>query len=123
MRKETPVEKSDIKAFLGPGSQFEGKLLFDEIVRIDGVFRGEIMSKDTLIIGQTADIQAEVTVGTLIMSGSFRGNIKATNKVELRSPAKLEGSVETPLLSVEEGVMLNGSLAMGQSGKRPTDDD
>lgn len=123
MRKEIPVEKSDIKAFLGPGSQFEGKLLFDEIVRIDGVFRGEIMSKDTLIIGQTADIQAEVTVGNLIMSGCFKGNIKATGKVELRAPAKLEGSVETPLLIVEEGVILNGTLAMGQSGKQSMEND
>ncbi len=123
MRKETPVEKSDIKAFLGPGSQFEGKLLFDEIVRIDGVFRGEIMSKDTLIIGQTADIQAEVTVGTLIISGRFKGNIKATSKVELRSPAQLEGCLETPLLIVEEGVILNGTLAMGQTAKRQADSD
>jgi cytoskeletal protein CcmA (bactofilin family) len=123
MRKETPVEKSDIKAFLGPGSQFEGKLLFDEIVRIDGVFRGEIMSKDTLIIGQTADIQAEVTVGTLIMSGRFRGNIKATTKVELRAPAQLDGSLETPLLIVEEGVILNGSLAMGQASKQQNEND
>jgi len=121
MRKETPVEKSDIKAFLGPGSQFEGKLLFDEIVRIDGVFRGEILSKDTLIIGQTADIQAEVTVGTLIMSGRFRGNIKAANKVELRAPAQVDGSIETPVLIVEEGVTLNGTLAMGQSEKQPGD--
>ncbi len=123
MRKETPVEKSDIKAFLGPGSQFEGKLLFDEIVRIDGVFRGEIMSKDTLIVGQTADIQAEVTVGTLIMSGRFQGNIKATTKVELRAPAQLDGSLETPLLIVEEGVVLNGTLAMGQAGKKQADKD
>lgn len=117
MRKETPMEKSDIKAFLGPGSHFEGKLLFDEIVRIDGVFRGEILSKDTLIIGQTADIQAEVTVGTLIMSGHFKGNIKANNKVELRAPARLEGSVETPVLVVEEGVVVNGTLLMKPTGR------
>ncbi len=123
MRKETPVEKSDIKAFLGPGSQFEGKLLFDEIVRIDGVFRGEILSKDTLIIGQTADIQAEVTVGTLIVSGRFKGNVKATNKVELRAPAQMEGSVEAPVLIVEEGVILNGTLAMGQNGKKQSEMD
>lgn len=121
MRKEIPVEKSDIKAFLGPGSQFEGKLLFDEIVRIDGVFRGEILSKDTLIIGQTADVQAEVTVGTLILSGRFKGNVKATSKVELRAPAQLDGCLETPVLIVEEGVVLNGSLAMGQSGKSLTE--
>lgn len=112
MRKETPIEKSDIKAFLGPGSQFEGKLLFDEIVRLDGTFRGEVTSRDTLIVGETADIQAEVTVGTLILSGRFKGNIKATRKVELRAPAQLEGNIETPVLVVEEGVLLNSTLSM-----------
>lgn len=112
MRKETPLEKGDIKAFLGPGSQFEGKLVFDEIVRLDGTFRGEVTSRDTLIVGEAADIQAEVTVGTLVLSGRFKGNIKASKKVELRAPAQVEGSIETPVLSVEEGVQLNGSITM-----------
>jgi len=120
MRKETPIEKSDIQAFLGQGSQFEGKLLFDEIVRIDGSFRGEIQSSDTLIIGQTADIQADITVGTIIISGRFTGNIKAAKKVELRSPAQLEGCVETPALVVEEGVLLNGTFNMSTEDKTDT---
>lgn len=112
MRKETPIEKSDIKAFLGPGSQFEGKLLFDEIVRLDGTFRGEVISRDTLIVGETADLQAEINVGTLILSGRFKGNIKAARKVELRAPAQLEGNIETPVLVVEEGVLLNSNISM-----------
>ena len=112
MRKETPIEKSDIKAFLGPGSQFEGKLVFNEIVRLDGAFRGEITSHDTLIVGESADIQADIQVGTLIMSGRFKGNIKAKSRVELRSPAQVDGSIETPALSVEDGVSLNGTITM-----------
>lgn len=112
MRRDTSIEKSDIKAFLGPGSQFEGKMVFDEIVRLDGTFRGEITSKDTLIVGDTADIQAEIGVGTLIISGRFKGNIKAKTKVELRSPANVEGSIDTPVLVVEEGVVLNSTLTM-----------
>jgi len=111
MRKES-IEKSEIKAFLGPGSQFEGKLLFNDIVRLDGTFRGEINSRDTLIVGESADVQAEVNVGTLVLSGSFKGNIKATQRVELRSPARVEGNIETPILVVEEGVLLNSTLAM-----------
>lgn len=112
MRKENPVEKNDIKAFLGPGSQFEGKLVFDEIVRIDGVFRGEIQSRDILIIGPGADIQGEISVGTLIVSGKLQGNVKVLNKVELRAPAQVDGSLETPVLMVEAGVVLNGTLSM-----------
>jgi cytoskeletal protein CcmA (bactofilin family) len=112
MRKETPIEKSEIKAFLGPGSQFEGKLVFNEIVRLDGAFRGEVTSHDTLIVGESADIQADVQVGTLILSGSFKGNIKAKSRVELRAPAKVDGTIETPALSVEDGVTLNGTITM-----------
>lgn len=112
MRKESSIEKSEIKAFLGPGSQFEGKLVFNEIVRLDGAFRGEITSHDTLIVGDSADIQADVQVGTLILSGRFKGNVKAKTRVELRSPAQVDGSIETPALSVEDGVTLNGSVTM-----------
>jgi len=117
MRKETPIEKSEIKAFLGPGSQFEGKLVFNEIVRLDGAFRGEVSSKDTLIVGQTADIQADIEVGTLILSGRYRGNIKASGRVELRAPADVDGSIETPALSVEDGVILNGTITMKRPGE------
>lgn len=117
MRKETPIEKSDIKAFLGPGSQFEGKLVFNEIVRLDGAFRGEVTSHDTLIVGESADIQADIQVGTLILSGCFKGNIKAKTRVELRSPAKVDGTIETPAISVEDGVLLNGSITMNLGEK------
>lgn len=112
MKKDASLDKREIKAFLGPGSQFEGKLLFDEIVRLDGAFRGEITSRDTLIVGDTADIQAEIVVGSLILSGRFKGNIKASGKVELRSPARVEGNIETPTLAIEEGVVFNGNLVM-----------
>ena len=115
-RRESALEKGDIKAFLGPGSQFEGRMVFNEIVRLDGAFRGEIASNDTLIVGETAEIQAEVTVGTLILSGRFKGNIKAVTRVELRSPAQVEGTIETPALSVEDGVIFNGSISMKRSG-------
>ena len=114
IRRETPLEKSDIKAFLGPGSQFEGRLAFNEIVRLDGAFRGEVTSKDTLIVGETADLQAEVTVGTLILSGRFKGNIKAVSRVELRAPARVEGTIETPALSIEDGVLFNGTVTMAR---------
>jgi cytoskeletal protein CcmA (bactofilin family) len=112
LRREASLEKSDIKAFLGPGSQFEGRLAFKEIVRLDGAFRGEVTSEDVLIVGESADLQAEVTVGTLILSGRFRGNIKAATRVELRAPAQVEGTIQTPALSVEDGVLFNGTITM-----------
>lgn len=116
-QRNSSLEKGEIKAFLGPGSHFEGKLAFDEIVRLDGTFRGEITSRDTLIVGETADLQAQVIVGALIISGKLRGNIKAVTRVEMRAPAQIEGDVETPSLIVEEGVIWSGQLTMKPAEK------
>lgn len=114
MKKPLAIDKADIKAFLGPGSRFEGKLSFDEMVRLDGHFSGEIKSSDTLIVGETAVMQGDIQVGALILSGRFTGKIIASDRVELRSPAQVEGSIETPNLKVDEKVIFNGDIVMGQ---------
>ena len=112
LSRETNTQSGEIRAFLGEGSKFEGTLVFDDIVRMDGHFQGSITSSDTLIAGQTAQIQADIRVGTLILSGNFKGTIEARNKVELRAPAIVEGTIQTPVLMVEEGVVLNSSITM-----------
>lgn len=112
MKKPVAMEKADIKAFLGAGSRFEGKLSFDEMVRIDGVFAGEISSTDTLVVGETAEIEGTVNVGALVLSGRFNGDIKATTTVELRAPAQVTGSIETPSLRIEDKVIFNGEIKM-----------
>ncbi len=113
MRKDAAADK--IKAFLGAGSQFEGTLVFEDIVRMDGSFSGKITSKDTLIVGETAHIEADISVGTLIISGRFKGQVTANDRVELRAPAQVEGSINTPSLVVEEGVSMNSTVTMGQT--------
>jgi len=113
--KESSIQSGEIRAFLGEGSKFEGTLVFDDIVRMDGHFRGSITSSDTLIAGKSAQIEADIKVGTLILSGTFKGTIEAGVKVELRAPAIVEGTIQTPVLAVEEGVVLNSSISMSSS--------
>jgi cytoskeletal protein CcmA (bactofilin family) len=117
MKKPVAIDKADIKAFLGPGSRFEGKLSFDELVRLDGVFSGEIHSSDTLIVGETAEIDGIIEVGALILSGRFKGNIKATTLVDLRAPAQVEGTIEAASLKIDEKVVFNGEIKMPGSTK------
>jgi cytoskeletal protein CcmA (bactofilin family) len=112
MKKPIPPEKADIKAFLGPGSSFEGKLNFNEMVRLDGKFSGDIESSDTLVVGETGEIEGTISVGSLILSGRFRGEIKASTNVELKAPAQVEGSIETASLIIEEKVLFNGEIKM-----------
>lgn len=117
MKKPIAIDKADIKAFLGTGSRFEGKLSFDEMVRLDGSFTGEIRSSDTLIVGETAVIAGDILVGALILSGRFTGKIVATDRVELLAPAQVEGSIETPSLKIEEKVIFNGDISMVSADK------
>src|SRR3954451_4982822 len=96
---------TEITALLGRGTRFEGKLYFEGRVRIDGTFKGEIKSDDTLIIGEGAEVHAEIDVATVIVRGGVvHGNIRASQSIEVYNPAKLIGNVHSPSLFIERGV-------------------
>ena len=105
-------EVQDVNALLGKGSEFEGKLTFEGTVRIDGVFSGEIFTDDTLIIGEGARVAAQIEAGTLIIYGDVQGDARATEVIELHSPARLRGNIETPNLVIDRGVLFEGSCRM-----------
>lgn len=101
-----------LNALLGKGSSFEGKLLFEGNVRIDGKFTGEIISTDTLIIGEGAEVKGEIQVGTLVIVGDYSGNAKAIKSIELRAPAKVRGGLTTASIVIERGVFFDGTCKM-----------
>lgn len=111
----TPAS-GDLNALLGRGSEFDGKLTFEGTVRIDGTFSGEISTSDTLIVGEGARVQAEITCGSVIVHGEITGNIKAANSVELHRPGKVRGDITTPSLMVEKGVLFEGRSKMDDVG-------
>ncbi len=117
-RKEYSSSAGGINAFLGKGTEFEGKLIFDGVVRLDGKFRGEIVSNDTLVIGESAIVEAEIKVDTIIVSGTIKGNITAKNRVEVHAPGRLIGNVNTPVFVIEEGVIFEGNCTMGGTHKK-----
>jgi cytoskeletal protein CcmA (bactofilin family) len=102
----------ELNALLGKGSEFDGKLVFEGTVRIDGTFTGEITTSDMLIIGDSAKVTAEVSCGTIVVHGEVVGNIKATQAVELHKPARVKGDVSTPSLMIERGVVFEGRSKM-----------
>jgi cytoskeletal protein CcmA (bactofilin family) len=67
-----------------------------------------------LLIGDEAVIQAKVTAGTIVCKGKVTGDIAAKERVKLRAPAVFNGSMKTPVLSMEDGVLFNGGLEMSQ---------
>lgn len=105
-------EGSSMNAFLDRGTKFEGKLTFEGTVRIDGKFIGDIFSKDRLVIGEGGDVEGKIEVGHCIVSGTFRGEMKVRDRLELQAPAKFYGTLIAPTLVVAEGVVLEGNVKM-----------
>ena len=89
-------EQAEITAFLGKGTEFKGVLSFEGTIRVDGKVEGEVVSKDTLIAGDGAFLQGEITVGTIISSGKIVGNINASQKVHVLAPAKSRATSRRP---------------------------
>ena len=112
---------TEITALLGKGTAFEGKLQFEGRVRIDGLFKGEIISDDTLIIGEGAEVHAEIEVATVIVRGGIvNGNIRARNALEIYAPGKVIGNIHSPSLFIDRGVEFQGSCRMDAIEARPT---
>ena len=110
-------EESPIKAYLGSDALFKGTLSFEGTVRIDGKFEGRVNTSDTLVVGETGDLQADIEAGTVICRGKMRGTIVASKKVEMHPSSKIVGDVQTPALSIELGAMLDGNCNMTGSNK------
>ena len=105
-------EELPIKAYLGSDALFKGTLSFEGTVRIDGKFEGVVRTKDTLVIGETGNMQADIEVGTLVCKGSLNGTVIASKKIEMHPASKITGNIQTPAVSIELGAVLDGHLNM-----------
>jgi cytoskeletal protein CcmA (bactofilin family) len=109
MSAREPTGLRELTSLLGEGASFEGKLLFEGRVRIDGKFRGDIVSDDVLILGERAEVEAKIEVGSLIvLGGTLRGEVRALRTVELHAPAKVFGNITAPQLMIDRGVQFEG---------------
>ena len=111
-KKENKAVNMDIKSFLGEGTNFKGVLNFDGAINIDGKVEGEINSRDALIVGRHADISAQIKVGAIYIKGTIKGDISATERIEIFPSGKVFGNIKTPVLIIEEGVIFEGSCEM-----------
>ncbi|HSI04715.1 MAG: polymer-forming cytoskeletal protein [Myxococcota bacterium] len=103
---------NDVHTILGPESSFEGKLVFDGTVRIDGRFKGEIQTNNVLVVGQGAHVEATIAVGSVIINGDVVGDVTAKQSVEIHAPGRLRGNVSTPQIMIAKGVMFDGTCRM-----------
>ncbi len=107
----------EVIAFVGEGVTFKGTIRYKGSVRVDGRLEGEIFTDGILIVGEKAVISAKIEAGTIACQGKITGDIVAKERVKLMSPALFEGSVKTPSISIDEGVLFNGTCVMPKKGE------
>jgi cytoskeletal protein CcmA (bactofilin family) len=107
--KKREIEESKITGFFDKDTEIKGDLHFKGTFRVDGRFKGKVDSESTLIIGDSGKIEADVKIGHLIINGEMKGNIQASEKVEVNSNGRVFGTIITPKLIVEEGAYLEAN--------------
>ena len=108
-----------INGLIGKNSEFEGKLSFTGAVRIDGRFKGEITTGDTVIVGETGVLEADIHVSNIVIKGEIRGNVFAKERIELQAPGKVYGNIQAPTVTMEQGVVLEGACRMESPSAPP----
>src|SRR6202795_1032878 len=110
--RPAPAPPASERAYLDSGSKISGKLSFDGPTRIDGQVDGEIIGKDSLTIGESAVVTAQIRGAAIIVAGKVSGDIIATNRIEIRPSAKVIGNLTAPILVVHEGALFEGHCSM-----------
>ena len=97
---------------MGVDTVFNGSLSFEGTVRIDGKFEGRVEAEDTLIVGETGNLTAEIIAGSVICQGKIKGTIIAKKKIEMHASSQITGNIQSPALHMELGAVLNGNCDM-----------
>ena len=118
---EKKKEVEELKAFLGQGAEFIGKLIFNGSVRIDGNFQGEIFGQGSLVVGQGASVKADIAVKSVYISGDVQGTIEVNEKINIHSTGKFSGDVRTPVFIMEEGAFFDGRSHMAEIIQKQND--
>ena len=119
-RSKAPARSGVLNGFLDKGAMVEGTLTFDDTFRIDGILKGNVVSEHELVIGEGGAVEGEIRVGRLAVSGSVRGVVFASERIEVHAGARLVAELHTPAITVEEGAVIHGPVETGPTvGRAP----
>ncbi len=112
------LEAEQPETTLGEGVVFKGELAFQRLLRIDGTFEGELVSKGKLVVGPKGHVKSDnIRLSEAIIEGSIEGNITVDDRIELRSEARIRGNIVARSISVDEGVSIVGHVTVSPEGE------
>jgi cytoskeletal protein CcmA (bactofilin family) len=115
---KSDARASDLNGFLDSGSHVHGELRFDTSFRVDGRFTGTVISEGDLIVGEGGEVEGDLQVGRIFVSGTVRGSVRATGRIQISPTGKVLAEIDTPSLVVEDGAFFEGRCSMPREGVR-----
>ncbi len=115
--------QGDLNGFLDAGSHMKGELHFEDTFRIYGRFTGTVVSDGHLIVGERGDVDGEIKVCRISVSGTVRGALRASERVEIAAAGKVLADVYTPSLTIDEGAFFEGRCSMERLVAQPEEAD
>lgn len=115
-----PPKGDNLNSIIGEGSIFQGNFFVNGSIQIDGKFEGELKAESQVIIGETGKVKTPVVEASrVIVAGTLIGNIRATDEVNLLETGRILGDIETPILNMQKGVVVQGKINItgGQNKK------
>ena len=103
----------EFPTILGPDATFKGELTFEKGMRLMGRVEGKIQSPGRLHVAREAKVQADVEAGSIIVEGEVKGNLIASDRIELKQTARYEGDLRATKLTVDEGAIFSGHVSVG----------
>ena len=98
--------------FIDQGVTLEGTLQLTGTFRIDGNVKGNIISEQTVILGDSAKVEGQIEGNRVVISGRFDGVIFAKGRVEIQAKGVVIGEIHTPCLLIEPGGIFDGRCHM-----------
>ncbi|MEG1016629.1 MAG: polymer-forming cytoskeletal protein [Oscillospiraceae bacterium] len=118
MASSTSSSAQTIETIIGEGTVFEGTVTASSALRIDGTLKGEILSNNAVIIGETGHILGNVKSAQLYVSGTMDGNVEASEKVQFAASGCLRGDVTTYDLIIDQGATFVGKCSTKNKARK-----
>ena len=106
------LDDADFDTILSQDINFSGTLNFEKPFLIRGRVSGDIVARGLLVVDDEAVVEANINASKVIIRGSVKGDVSASEKVEVAVSGKLVGNVAAPEIFMETGCIFNGRCTM-----------
>lgn len=103
-----------VNSLIGEGSEFRGEFRVKDLIRVDGYFKGAIITEGKVLIGRSGNVESDIRAGVVVIGGEVHGTIHASRRVVLLSTCRLFGDIVTATLIVEDGSVFEGRCTINR---------